>query len=205
MSKSLMLSSSAAPTGSTKNTPISASAGATNNQAAFVPSDGIRAGRALVVTRMSSAPRGRGSRGLGGTLGHPAPLLEQVVHIAIECAECGVDGRASSNGLLAVLEHFRRDLLPFRYLREWHHAVELVAKRACITIVRQRGVVPGAARRRQITRELIELHLDVRPREILGQLERGVLVCRAAEDDEARAASHGGSRAVGARERRSHP
>src|SRR5512138_3144265 len=134
MSKSVRLSSSDAATGRKKNTKMSASAGATKSHAAFVPSAGSRIGRARVLTGPASA-RARCALRSRVALRHPPALLEQSVHVAIERGKRRVDREAAANRLLAGLEDLRRDLLPLRHLRERDDALELIAERACITIV----------------------------------------------------------------------
>ena len=119
MSKSVTLSSSDAATGRKKNTPMSTSAGATKNHAAADALGGKPdAPRAHVTARRSATCARR-------ALGHPAPLLEEIVHVAVERRERGVDREPSANRLLAVLEHLRGDLLPLGNLGQRHHAVEL--------------------------------------------------------------------------------
>src|SRR4030095_10939832 len=146
MSKSVRLRSIAAATGRKKNTPMSTSAGARKSHAAFVPSAGRRAGRTGALTPVSSRSRFPCLLRLPG---HPATLLEQPVHVAIERRERAVHRHAPADRLLAVLEHLRGDLFPLRHLRERHHSLELFAERACITIVCERGVGPRGARWRE--------------------------------------------------------
>src|SRR4051812_13384391 len=55
-------------------------------------------------------------------------FLEHSVDILIQRRESLVHSLRFANGLIAVLEDRRRDLLPLRHLRQWHDVVELIAE-----------------------------------------------------------------------------
>src|SRR5918998_1011660 len=128
MSKSVKLSASDARTGRKKKTPMSSSAGARKSQPAAVaspagrqrgpPASGaaalgcpvtVSAVPVLATVPMSVAPPR--PRPLGRAREHPAPLLEQSVHVAVERRERRVHRGRAAHHALAALEHLRHDLL----------------------------------------------------------------------------------------------
>src|SRR5207248_10436039 len=82
---------------------------------------------------------------------------------------------------------------------------ELLAKRACIDVVGERALGPGAAARRQVAGELVKASLDRRLRQIFDQLPGSSLVARGAKQHEARAAGNRRAQPVGTGKRRRHP
>src|SRR5687767_7654853 len=101
----------------------------------------------------------RAARRTRGLPRHPATLLEQTVHVAVQRRQRRVDRQTPADRLLTILEYLRRDLLPFRHLRQRDHAVELHAERPRMTIVGERRVVPGGAIRRQVACERVKTQL----------------------------------------------
>src|SRR5215217_91407 len=112
MSKSVTLSTSAAATGSTKNTPIRSSAGARKSHPAAPASDAppraprnrrrgaggaatgaacpVPAGSAPITLPIRPSARDAGDDFRRLPVEHPAALLENLVHVAVEGGEGGL-------------------------------------------------------------------------------------------------------------------
>src|SRR5215208_8010707 len=202
MSKSVRLSTSAAATGSTKNVPIRSSAGARKNHPAAPASDAPprapqnprRSGTATGGAATGAAcPEPAGSapmtlpirvRSSGCQIGdsgraaveHPPPLLQDLVHVAVERGE-GVVGRAlAARHLLGGLRHARGDRLPLRDRRHRVGALELLVEGARARVAGERAVAPRRQARREVAGQLVEPKLPLWRREELYQPPRRVLV-----------------------------
>src|SRR5688572_8766337 len=125
MSKSVKLTANAATTGRKKNTPMTSRAGATKIRPA-----------AAALTRRTDA---RGA----------PPLLENPPRACVEHSGRFVHRDLSVRRTLGHEADFGGDTLPLRHLGRRLHALELLAERPRVDVVRQRRIVPRAAPRRQ--------------------------------------------------------
>jgi hypothetical protein len=86
------------------------------------------------------------------------------------------------------------DAFPLRHLRRRLDALQLLAKRSCMNVFRERAFAPGATPRWQVARERMETALHVGLREVFDQLPGDGRIGRPLEDHEARPA---GNRSAG--------
>src|SRR5262245_10880081 len=122
-------------------------------------------------------------------LEEPAPLLEHLVHVAIERRERLIDRHLTAYRSLRMAGDFVCDALPFGDLRRRSHVVELGAKRPRALVSRRSVRRPRTLPRRQIPGQAVERELLRRFAQVFEPPPRGILAQRAAKHREARAAS----------------
>src|SRR5437016_14627712 len=115
---------------------------------------------------------------------YPAALFENAVRACVELRGRLVHRQRAVDGALRHHAHLRRDALPFGHLGRRLDALELLAERARVDVVREAAVVPRRAPWRQVTGERVEPPLHRGLREELDELPRRRLMARLPEDDE---------------------
>src|SRR6476646_2883022 len=93
---------------------------------------------------------------------HPAALFEDLVGACVEIAERNVRALATANDALGRDAQLLCDAFPFGHFRCRLDALELIAERLRVLVVRELGIVPRAATRRQVAAERVEARLLLR-------------------------------------------
>ena len=136
---------------------------------------------------------------------HPAALLQDGVHARVQILHRALLALPTADHLLGHHPHFLGDAFPLQHLGRGLDPLQLIPERACIFVIGQRRMRPGAAARRQIPDQRVEALLDVRPRQEFDQLPRRRLALGAAEDHQAGATSDARAQAIRTRQRHRAP
>src|SRR5258706_8109006 len=107
---------------------------------------------------------------------HPAPLLEDCIDPAVQCASSLLDVGASDNDLLGRLLHFIHDAFPLGNLWRGPGALQLVEESLGVDVACKFCALPRRAPGWKVPAQRMETNLHSRFRKILDQTPRSLSV-----------------------------